>query len=365
LSEKIGFVGDLELKSFLNEAISSLAKDALRLVARRPRLIMEFKRLSSGLDAQEAKRKIAASDGVNVPPFMIASITKRCNLGCAGCYAAINTKGCLDEMDSDVWAGLFCEAEELGVSFILLAGGEPLERMEVLEEAMKHRSIIFPVFTNGCKLDREKALRFAKHRNMVPIISIEGGRKLTDDRRGDGIYDRIIDAMGILVKEAVFFGVSITVTKENIQEVCSDEFIKNLRSRGAGVFIYVEYVPADGVSMDLAPETAERQYLEQRTAVLRKKQGGIHICFPGDEDAMGGCLAAGRGFVHINPAGGIEPCPFSPSSDRNVSEYSLKDALNSPFLAQLRASGAMELEHLGGCALWNKRKEVEALLGKP
>ena len=351
-----------ELKAFLDEGIRGLAADALKLVARRPRLAVEMKRMKDALTTQETKRQAALKGGTDVPPFIIASITRRCNLGCAGCYAAVNQCGCSKELRDDRWSAFFKEAEELGVSFILLAGGEPLERMDVVERAAETRAIAFPIFTNGCAIDESLAGYFATHRNLIPLISLEGGRQRTDSRRGPGVFDRVMKAMELLRSKAVFFGTSLTVTKENIDELCSDEFIGMLRKKGTSVFIYVEYVPADGISEDLAPGHAERQLLERRTEELKRSAGGIHICFPGDEDAMGGCLAAGRGFVHINPSGGVEPCPFSPESDRSISEFSLKEALKSPFLAAVRESGATELEHLGGCALWNKRDQVAEIL---
>lgn len=354
--------GAPDLKAFLDEGIRGLAADAVRLVARRPRLAVEVKRMRDALYAQEAKRQASLGRGTDVPPFIIASITRRCNLGCAGCYAAVNQCGCAKELREDRWSAFFKEAEGLGVSFILLAGGEPLERMDVVQKASETSSIVFPVFTNGCAIDEAMADYFASHRNLIPLISLEGGRGRTDDRRGPGVFDKVIRAMELLKSKAVFFGTSLTVTKENIEELNSDEFIGMLRKKGASVFIYVEYVPADGISEELAPGADERLLLERRTKELKSSAGGIHICFPGDEDAMGGCLAAGRGFVHVNPSGGVEPCPFSPESDRSISDFSLEEALKSPFLSAVRNSGATELEHLGGCALWNKRDQVAELL---
>lgn len=49
----------------------------------------------------------------------------------------------------------------------------------------------------------------------------------------------------------------------------------------------------------------------------------------GDEKSYGGCVAAGRGFFHINSHGGAEPCLFSPYSDINVRDTSLWEALKS------------------------------------
>ena len=89
----------------------------------------------------------------------------------------------------------------------------------------------------------------------------------------------------------------------------------------------------------------------------------VFISFPGDEKSSGGCLAAGRGFFHINAFGGAEPCPFSPYSDTSLKNISLKDALNSPLFLKLRENGNLEKEHIGGCVLFEQEQEVKKLLG--
>ena len=86
------------------------------------------------------------------------------------------------------------------------------------------------------------------------------------------------------------------------------------------------------------------------------------ISFPGDELQMDGCLAAGRGFFHINPRGGAEPCPFSPYSDASLRDMPLKDALNSPLFRSLRADGLLTGAHDGGCVLFENRQQVKAML---
>ena len=88
------------------------------------------------------------------------------------------------------------------------------------------------------------------------------------------------------------------------------------------------------------------------------------LSFPGDELAMGGCMAAGREFFHINSHGGAEPCPFSPFSDINVRTTSLRDALNSDLFRKIRAEGLLLDDHEGGCVLYEKRDQVKALLEK-
>ena len=88
----------------------------------------------------------------------------------------------------------------------------------------------------------------------------------------------------------------------------------------------------------------------------------ILLAFPGDERADGGCMAAGRGFFHINSHGGAEPCPFSPYSDINVRDTSLRDAIHSRLFRALREGDFLDDDHVGGCVLYEKRAEVEAML---
>jgi MoaA/NifB/PqqE/SkfB family radical SAM enzyme len=73
-------------------------------------------------------------------------------------------------------------------------------------------------------------------------------------------------------------------------------------------------------------------------------------------------LSSGRGFVHINPKGNLEPCPFAPFSDTNIKQMPLKDALKSSFLKTLRESPEHLRETEGGCALFTNREWVKSTL---
>ena len=317
-----------------------------------------------------ASRKRAASEraGEHIPPFLIASITGRCNLHCAGCYSRAN-HACGDKepdtlLSAQEWDRVFSEADNLGVSFILLAGGEPMLRSDVLNAAARHRNILFPIFTNGTCLNEYYFRLLDANRNLLPVISIEGGRAVTDARRGEGVYEKITDAMRKLRERRLIFGASVTVTKENLREVCSDAFVGDLYAKGCKAVIYVEYVPVTEESDSLAPKEAERELMRQRVRALRRKfRGMVFISFPGDEKSSGGCVAAGRGFFHINASGGAEPCPFSPYSDCSVRDSSIRQALRSPLFYALNAQGLLKDDHAGGCTLFANREQVERLLG--
>ena len=161
----------------------------------------------------------------------------------------------------------------------------------------------------------------------------------------------------------IIFGASVTVTAENLNDVLSDRFVSDLSARGCKAVIYVEYVPVEEESIDLAPGDKEREVIEGRISDLRRDyQQMLFISFPGDEKSSGGCVAAGRGFFHINAYGSAEPCPFSPYSDINVKDTSLKEAIDSVLFRKLRAGGYLLDEHIGGCTLAAKKDEVQRLL---
>ncbi|MGX8704051.1 MAG: radical SAM protein, partial [bacterium] len=295
--------------------------------------------------------------------------TSQCNLHCAGCYSRCNNATVdaapVRQLTDEEWLKIFSEADELGISFILLAGGEPMLRRDIIEAAGRRQNILFPIFTNGTFMDEAYFRLFAKCRNLIPIMSIEGEKEVTDERRGKGIYDRLIRNMDELHKRGLVFGASVTVTTQNIKEVTSDAFLKKLSDRGCKAVIYVEFVPVTEESKELAPGDTERTYLQAELTRLRGEHPEmVYVSFPGDEKSSGGCMAAGRGFFHINSHGGAEPCPFSPYSDINVRDTSLKEALNSSLFKALRENGHLLEDHAGGCVLYEKRELVETLLAQ-
>ena len=358
-----------DLQAYLSNGIENFMKDVLKATLKNPRESAFMLKFAAATAAASRKRKAAEDAGEHIPSFLIASITSQCNLHCAGCYSRCNHATVdaepVSQLTSDEWLKIFSEADELGISFILLAGGEPMLRRDIIEAAGKRQNILFPIFTNGTFMDERYFDLFDRCRNLVPIMSIEGEQAVTDARRGKGIYERLIHNMDELQQRGLVFGASVTVTTQNIHEVTSEAFLKTLSDRGCKAVIYVEFVPVTDDSKELAPGDEEREYLSSRIEILRNEHPEmVYVSFPGDEKSSGGCVAAGRGFFHINSHGGAEPCPFSPYSDINVRNTSLRDALHSPLFTALRDGRILLDDHSGGCVLYEKRELVESLLAK-
>jgi len=357
---------EFNLEEYLTDGVENIVKVALKATLSNPKESLFMARYAAHSKIASKKRRLAEEKGDHIPPFLIASITSKCNLHCAGCYARTNNS-CIDsepveQLTDDEWLKIFKEAKDLGIGFVLLAGGEPMIRKDIIVAAGKMQEILFPIFTNGTMIDDDYIKIFEKYRNLVPVLSIEGREEKTDERRGEGVYKKLIESMDLLQTNKILFGASVTVTTENIEEVTSQEFLTKLLEKGCKLVFYVEFVPVTEEASGLAPGDKEREYLNDRLLEIRSEYDEIvFVSFPGDEKSSGGCLAAGRGFFHINSHGGAEPCPFSPYSDINVRDTSIKEALNSNLFRKLQSEDILMEEHAGGCVLFEKRELVEAM----
>ena len=358
-----------DLQKHIEQGVEKIVTDTIKATLKNPKESAFMAKFAAASRKASKTRMKYEEEGLHVPGFLIASITSACNLHCAGCYSRFNNATVDSEpvrqLKSEEWLHIFQEADELGISFIMLAGGEPMIRSDIIKAAGKMQNIIFPIFTNGTYIDEQYFRLLDECRNLIPVLSIEGGKKITDERRGEGIYDKVSANMDAFREKGLIFGASITVTTENVREVSSDAFLNTLKEKGCRLVIFVEFVPVTEEAQYLAPGDEERKYLEERLETLRSESDEmVLLSFPGDELAMGGCMAAGREFFHINSHGGAEPCPFSPYSDINVRNTSLKEAVRSRLFEMLREEHLLEQEHTGGCVLFAHRNEVEQIMAQ-
>ena len=138
------------IQEYLAEGVELIVKDALKATFKNPKESLFLLKFSKNAKKATEIRKRYEKDGQNIPAFLIASITSSCNLHCTGCYSRANNS-CSDEIPSnqlsaDDWGNIFTQAREIGISFIVLAGGEPMIRDDVIVKASKFSEILFPIF---------------------------------------------------------------------------------------------------------------------------------------------------------------------------------------------------------------------------
>lgn len=346
----------------LNNAINDFLKCAVKIVGKNPAMLKTVLQAVRFQKKASETRLDYGEQGLQVPPYMIISITNRCNLNCKGCYSKAQHRPTETELDSEKLRSVIAEARDLGISFIFIAGGEPLMRPDILDIIKDFPEVIFPLFTNGLLICDDVIAKLKKRRNVIPIISIEGNETETDSRRGLGIYESLQGTLEKLNRAHMFYGLSFTVTSVNFDTLTDETFISELIASGAQLFFFVEYVPIKAETEALIITDEQRVSLAAILESFRVRLPGLFVSFPGDEEMFGGCLSAGRGFIHISAEGDLEPCPFAPYSDASLKTLSLKEAMQSELLKKIRDNHEELMETRGGCALWEKRDWVKSLI---
>lgn len=317
----------------------------------RERLVANFV-LNNAWGPVAARRQALADEEGFYPPFTyLLSPTMRCNLRCTGCYAGDYSRE--DELPFEMINRVLNEGKEMGIYFVTILGGEPFMRSDMWDLYEGHSDVIFQVFTNGTLLDEMTAERLATLGNVVPVLSLEGFEEGTDARRGKGTYERVIHAMELLHKAGVPFGFSSMVTRQNLETIISDEFNDMLIAKGALFGWHFLYMPV-GRDPDLEsmPTAEQRDRLRREGAARLRETRPIFVAdFWNDAPYVGGCIAGGRNYFHINSRGDAEPCIFAHFAVDNVKQKSLREILRSPFFRAIRARQPFSDNLLRPCML--------------
>ena len=168
-------------------------------------------------------------------------------------------------------------------------------------------------------------------RNFVPAISLEGFEEATDQRRGDGVFAKVMQAMEILHGKKLLYGISSCYTSQNYDSITSEEYYDTLIRMGAYFIWYFHYMPVgNDASPELLPTPEQRELVYRRIRDYRSRKPLFAMDFQNDAEYVGGCIAGGRRYFHINANGDADPCVFIHYSDSNIREKSLLEILQSP-----------------------------------
>jgi len=270
--------------------------------------------------------------GVHIPNFFLLDPTSDCNLRCDGCWAGMYAQH--DTLDFETLDRLLTEAKELGIYWVVMSGGEPFKYPRLLELAAKHSDMAFMLYTNGTLITEKVADAMVEIGNLTPAISLEGWRDRTDARRGNGVFDRVMKVMDLLRERGAIFGVSITITKYNVDEITSDEFIDFLIEKGVTYGWTFHYIPVGrNPNLDLLVTPEQRAYLAERIPHIRRTKPIQIADFWNDGELTHGCIAGGRMYFHIAASGDVEPCAFAHFAVDNIKGKSLLEVLRNPLFA--------------------------------
>lgn len=274
--------------------------------------------------------KCKAENNCNVPWAILMDLTSACNLKCTGCWAA--EYGHKLNLEYEVLDSIIRQGTQMGTYMYIFSGGEPLVRKDdVIRLCEAHPDCEFLAFTNGTLIDEAFADEMLRVKNFVPAISIEGFEEATDSRRGDGTYQKVLAAMEILKAKKLPFGASCCYTSQNVDSLSSEEYMDMLIENGAKFAWFFHYMPVGNEAVPaLLPTPEQRDVMYHRIRDYRNTKPLFTIDFQHDGEFVGGCIAGGRLYLHINANGDIEPCAFIHYADSNIREHTLLEAYKRP-----------------------------------
>jgi len=293
-------------------------------------------------------QKFEKTNGCKPPFLLVLSPGHSCNLNCRDCYASSGPGGA--SLPWDVLDRIVSDARRLwDIKLVVFSGGEPFmyksKGKDILDIASKHQDCLFLAFTNGTIFNSELAGKVARCKNLTPAFSVEGMEKETDLRRGRGVFQKVIAAMGLMRGKGVPFGISVTVNKENYLKVLEDDFLDFFFTK-QGVFysFYFQYLPIGrNANFDAMPDPMQRKIFWEKIWRVIEDEKLFLLDFWNHGPLVNGCIAAGRegGYIYIDWDGNIYPCVFAPYAAGNIHDlYSknltLNDFWKNPFFKEIR-----------------------------
>lgn len=320
--------------------------------------------LNANLIGWKTQEKYRNKYNCNIPWAILLDPTSACNLHCTGCWAAeygnrLNLS--FDEIDD-----IICQGKKLGIYMYIYTGGEPLVRKnDIIALCNKHSDCIFLSFTNATLIDEAFADDMLRVKNFIPAISVEGNLESHDGRRGTGSYDKVINAMKLLKEKHLPFGISCCYTSQNLKSISSEEFYDQMIEWGASFVWYFHYMPVGNDAVpELMPTPEQREFMYHQIRHFRETKAIFGMDFQNDGEYVGGCIAGGRRYLHINANGDVDPCVFIHYSDSNIREKSLLECLRSPLFMAYHDGQPFNKNHLRPCPMLENPEKLEGMVHK-
>lgn len=342
--------------SFLNDVDSQILKKMLLAMG-----------LGAGVHGTKAVRQNRETYKCNIPWLILMDPTSACNRKCKGCWSA--EYGHLQSLTYEEMSDVVSQCKALGTHVYMFTGGEPLIRKDdILRLCEEYPDCTFLAYTNATLVDEKFCQDLKRVGNFALAVSIEGSEETNDARRGEGSYSKTMEAMKLLKDNGCLFGMSVCYTSTNVEMVTSDEFIDKMIACGVKFGLYFNYMPVghDAVP-ELIPTPEQRKHMYSWLRKIRNSQTGKPIFvmdFQDDGEYVGGCIAGGRNYFHINSAGDMEPCVFIHYSDSNIRKNTILEGLRNPLFMAFRHGQPFNDNHLRPCPMLENPQILRSMVNK-
>ena len=351
---------DCALNQYLNRLLDELDPNVVKTT------VLNFG-FEAMLHGTKTIRKMRTVHNCNIPWLILMDPTSACNLHCTGCWAA--EYGNKLNLSYEELSNVVKQGKEIGVYFYMFTGGEPLVRKkDIIQLCEEHHECQFLAFTNGTLVDEAFCQEMKRVGNLALAISLEGSPEVNDLRRGAGVYGKVMHAMELLKENGLIFGTSICYTSKNCESVTSKDFVKLMVDKGCRYAMYFHYMPVGNeASLELLPTPEQRMYIKDRIREIRKLENGeglFTMDFQNDGEFVGGCIAGGRNYFHINANGDAEPCVFIHYSGANIRTHSLLEILKQPLFMAYHNNQPFNENHLRPCPMLENPEILQRLVNE-
>lgn len=258
-------------------------------------------------------------------------VTHRCNLACRHCAVSAGTIREPEYLSFENLIELLDRVALLQPKEIVITGGEPLVRtdiLDVLEHLKQHYSGVITLMTNATLLTKENVKKYLPYFNSWNI-SIDGVDEETCSAiRGKGVFDKVIAAIHLLQSEGVE-NISLSMVETSESQAYVEEFFALCKK--LNVFPMVREYAEEGRgklnSSKLKPHE-EKKSFEEALAEARKignsnaKREACYHC------------GAGQNEFHIDFKGDVYPC-----GPLTYPEFKICNVLDQEDFAQYMLTG--------------------------
>ncbi|MBI5399668.1 radical SAM protein [Candidatus Saganbacteria bacterium] len=302
----------------------------------------------------------------NKPKLIFWETTRSCNLKCLHCRASATSLVSPEELKTAEMKTFVDQVVEFSRPILVLSGGEPLLRPDILEIAQyaAQKGLRVALATNGTLVTPQVAQKIKAAGVQRVSISLDGATVATHDNfRGEnGAFEKALAGFDNLQAIGVSLQINTTVTKRNVAEL--PEILKLVLARRADalhIFMLVptgcgleiaetDMLPAEkyeevlrwlyqksqGTALDIKATCAPHYFriLAQQGAVIKKGEGM--------QARSKGCLA-GTEVCFVSYKGDVYPCGYLPVSSGNIRKLNFKEIWDSsPIFADLRETANLK-----------------------
>lgn len=268
---------------------------------------------------------------------VILGITRKCSYKCKHCYEYYN-RAEEDLVSVECLKNVIRELQKIGVSIIILSGGEPMLRYEDLLELVESgdKSLSdFHIHTSGNRVTQEKALQLKNAGLTAAAIGLDDFNPIRHDNfRGyPGAYKEATQSLEHFRNAQIFTYTNMCLQKELVHSGNLWNYFKTIKDLQVGAVVLLEPKPCGGY----LSKNADHLFSEQdrntvteffKTANQKKEYKDYPLVsyMAYFESAQRfGCLMGGLSHFNINSLGDVQPCVFLPVSFGNILE---EDFLN-------------------------------------